>query len=639
MLNAARTIRTSLGAVLLALVAQTAQAAQRIQTTHIGTDIDVYRIDEPTVNQAVSAYPGISFKSGDLVSVSAGGCVQTGGHGRTWKRYVDPSGPNADHLYHGLIGLPGHGQATLQSLIGQMVAVRAGTLQLGYQDDGYGDNSYSDHDDGTDDQCRGVGNAWLVLVVQHARPAVSATFTPIAPTAGVNGLPILTTDYRNPAYDTRDAAWSSKVCSGQKWLANNPPRYEWTSVYNPQREYDDDAAGLSGLAFFPKEVGGNNGISKADVLFTHPFSFDWETFIAPDAAFRALLAPSNAGKDAQGKPIDGEYLDAMERTGPNDLRLDVPGGVMGTETDQELMPPIYRARELDRVALFGRWIVDCGHEDFHAEIHPPLLFVKAQALPANASPEAPGGGTPSVTYSRVVGRPYLVGQEFGDGNLRSHLEKEVAKALAGIGPIALSQRIEAHPNVYQKPFSGIHLFSYVVRAPVLQPQPARAFQSSQLVCTFHFTVRSGVTVQVRAESADSVRVYVAMNAATYKPAKLPIRRDLNVSFSSLKTQAPEAADYINGALAAAFVTRGPLFGALIARGILTDRYDAPSAASIHDGEIVSAPISSLSGQPQFSVDDDQPFPVYGWLKLEWQPAGIKVQGLPTGPIRVKPVQP
>jgi hypothetical protein len=31
--------------------------------------------------------------------------VQTGGHGSTWKRYVDPSSDNG--LYHGTISLPG----------------------------------------------------------------------------------------------------------------------------------------------------------------------------------------------------------------------------------------------------------------------------------------------------------------------------------------------------------------------------------------------------------------------------------------------------------------------------------------------------------------------------------------------------
>jgi hypothetical protein len=50
-----------------------------------------WRIDRPNVMQHQTGYPQITFKPGDSVAVDAGGCVQTGGMGSTWKRYVDPS--------------------------------------------------------------------------------------------------------------------------------------------------------------------------------------------------------------------------------------------------------------------------------------------------------------------------------------------------------------------------------------------------------------------------------------------------------------------------------------------------------------------------------------------------------------------
>ena len=42
-----------------------------------------------------------------------------------------------------------------------------GTLWLVYQDDGYGDNGYYAHDNGTGDQCKNVGTAWVSLTVVH----------------------------------------------------------------------------------------------------------------------------------------------------------------------------------------------------------------------------------------------------------------------------------------------------------------------------------------------------------------------------------------------------------------------------------------------------------------------------------------
>lgn len=77
------------------------------------------------------------------------GCVQTGGTGLTWKRYVDPSGKDSDRLYHGFIQLPGRPMMRIQNLIGHTLDVPPGTptplsLILGYEDEdeGYGDNGY-----------------------------------------------------------------------------------------------------------------------------------------------------------------------------------------------------------------------------------------------------------------------------------------------------------------------------------------------------------------------------------------------------------------------------------------------------------------------------------------------------------------
>ncbi len=41
-------------------------------------DVDVWTINQPPVNTHVAAFPAIHPHAGDLVSVFAGGCVQTG---------------------------------------------------------------------------------------------------------------------------------------------------------------------------------------------------------------------------------------------------------------------------------------------------------------------------------------------------------------------------------------------------------------------------------------------------------------------------------------------------------------------------------------------------------------------------------
>lgn len=122
-------------------------------------------INQPVVTQHETEYPTVAFAPGDIVEVKADGCVQTGGWGDTWKRYVNPTGPNSDHLYHGLIRIPtGTKDSALVRIntvmgshlqvTGANVPVSQLILHLGYEDDDYSDNGYYDHDNGTEDQCK-----------------------------------------------------------------------------------------------------------------------------------------------------------------------------------------------------------------------------------------------------------------------------------------------------------------------------------------------------------------------------------------------------------------------------------------------------------------------------------------------------
>ncbi len=157
----------------------------------------VWRIDTPDVQQKETNYPQITFAPGDSISVTAGGCVQTGGIGLTWKRYVDPSGKNSDHLYHGLIDLPGvtNGLVRLQDFgldtphavpnpVPAASAAQGLYLRLGYEDDGYGDNGYSSHDNGTENQCKASKNAFVIISIAHNGTApLASSFIGIRPSA------------------------------------------------------------------------------------------------------------------------------------------------------------------------------------------------------------------------------------------------------------------------------------------------------------------------------------------------------------------------------------------------------------------------------------------------------------------------
>jgi hypothetical protein len=119
------------------------------------------------VRSRLTPYPEIAYQPGDLVTVQhVDGCVNTGGHGKTWKRYLDPAGVNSARLYHGLIWIPGAELSGKLQPVGTELGrisptlpktyfIRKGDLppsefyvRLGYEDDVYGDNSYDKWDAG-----------------------------------------------------------------------------------------------------------------------------------------------------------------------------------------------------------------------------------------------------------------------------------------------------------------------------------------------------------------------------------------------------------------------------------------------------------------------------------------------------------
>ena len=193
--------RFLLGAAVSVLACSVGFAGSPTQeqvTSSVSGNTTTWRIFRPVITQPEKNYTKIKFEQGDSLTLEAGGCDQTGGLGKTWKRYVDPQGPNADRLYHGLIRIPGVNEKFKQNpsgpkglvrlldmgmknlspgrfrgnfVVGDLskVAEKDRYLRLGFEDDGYGDNGYWGRDDGTGDQCKNLGTSYVVITITHRR--------------------------------------------------------------------------------------------------------------------------------------------------------------------------------------------------------------------------------------------------------------------------------------------------------------------------------------------------------------------------------------------------------------------------------------------------------------------------------------
>jgi hypothetical protein len=157
---------------------------------------EIWHIDYPSVDRQLTDYPAVTFNPGDVVTLNASGCVQTGGFGNdTWKRYLNPDDDDGrlDSQYYGTVQITGvTGDNTPQSLkhwVGPpFTVVNGGHLALGYVDDGLGDNGYWNHDDGVNDQCVGQSKAGVDIIIDRGgahlldcKKSLAFTNTPVAP--------------------------------------------------------------------------------------------------------------------------------------------------------------------------------------------------------------------------------------------------------------------------------------------------------------------------------------------------------------------------------------------------------------------------------------------------------------------------
>ena len=172
-----------------------------------------WTINEPDVKKSSEPFYQIRFQKGDEILITAGGCAQTGGSGKTWKRYVNPSGSGSSDHYFAKIQIPGitSGLVKMEQFLNRNLqyTLDAGNesyLILGYADDNYGDNGYWGHDDGTENQCKGIGNAWVTITINHNTTAPPQTsfkdWDVVAKELDENGFPL------NPR-------WGKQVMSNQ----------------------------------------------------------------------------------------------------------------------------------------------------------------------------------------------------------------------------------------------------------------------------------------------------------------------------------------------------------------------------------------------------------------------------------------
>lgn len=398
--------------------------------------------------------------------------------------------------------------------------------------------------------------------------------------------PILETDFVNKPLRDHRGNWTSKAVGGKTIDSPSGPDWSWVPLQDHDDEYGGELTGLSGTIVQDPEV------SSEDMPFTHPYGNDFEFHVAPDPAYADLAGPN----------MEGSYADSTKRA-KDQFGLNV-AGVVGMEWDGGMVPTAYRPRIGHRVCLFGRWIVDAGHDDFHTEIHPPLLMVSAHGT--RSSFQAARSRSNDATVASILSRPHLVSQQFAGNGLVDHFLSEVAKAMT-----FRSTLVRAHPTL-MAPYRGLNIMMFKIRPPTPPADPR-----DELWVEWDLVTRDkGTAIQIlRGTGGNSVRVVVVLNEAGYEPPPEPSRRNVRISIDELANQAGEAGVWLkSGVFLAGFVNA--VGAAVIARGVETHTYASLPAPRL--GNPGRARVADLHGSQKVSVDPSQPFPVAGSVKVEWR---------------------
>jgi len=322
--------------------------------------------------------------------------------------------------------------------------------------------------------------------------------------------------------------------------------------------------------------------STDDVLGDHPFGLDVDGDVKLDAA-SSFLAFEGSG--AQGTPLHTEV----------ETRIFSRAALGWTPSPG------------DSVLMRGAWIIDCGHPPYGAEMHPPTFLHYAHTADAQTTVAA----ALVVPYrsSQLFNRNAAVSTEFSNlgrfGDADTHPFSAALVDSIEHAVFYNDDHLTTHALMVPNHFDKL---DWLVCAPL--PRPAGA----KLDASWRFTARTGVAIATtRYDSSGCVR-FVATMGAAYTPmalahAEAPWPWDqLSASASNQLGQSIDVRLEIIKLLGQSAAS--PMLALQANHPPVVDAYPA---LQTRPGADADAPSAIDNGA------DDQPFPLYGRIRVRWAP--------------------
>ncbi len=362
-------------------------------------------------------------------------------------------------------------------------------------------------------------------------------------------------------------AWETLFGNGtppNKW----PDPVEWGDIVPGEQVYAEGS--VTGLNSEPGET---QSFFAGDLPPTHPFGRDITYNLQLDPPFtRLAMKLGTASTDIPAGSIHTEIPIGR-------LPHDSAGNVLDGFTPQDG----------DRTAVYGHWILDCGHPDFHSEVHPPSFMSFARQ----------DGNT---TVVHAFADPYYEDQLFNpDPSLSNALSNTTRFSDPNTVPFptALFNDILEIAGIKQPPANRLEaheLISANETSPVTWYACA-ASGSGKLTYDYHFTVRPGVSIKATPMDDIGCVQFTATIGSSYTPAT-PQRQDCAVPWDLLSAQA--GTDVRAGILKQVPASIAPQ----IKKNPVVDCYTSLVAPALATGS--GKTVTPIAGQP---------FPFYGEIEV------------------------
>jgi hypothetical protein len=358
-----------------------------------------------------------------------------------------------------------------------------------------------------------VAAAGVMLIAVFASPAAAhelLEFEKEAAVAANGAIPPVPT---NPLEEVKEACGSETAVYGSE-LFTTPPKNikvvnEWADIV-PEKEMM-----VSGTI-------NNVEYSGGDLSIDHPFSRDFTFDVTLDEPYWSLSRDLGEGGGSDHEMHMELELGSMLHSEPQfeGPAAGEPWQLLPFEQTEPLTPTLdTRAHENvqeayvphvgERIAARGRWIVDCGHPDFHAEIHPLTFaaFAHSDGL---------------KTIAHVISNPYRVTQLYGFGTRGVNSEAKGLTFPAGL-EFAIKADVEASVVGTKAPIElpvGLERTSPATTPFTVCP-PEGAGEKAKI--HHRFVTREGAAVSIKALEGTNCAVAHATIARKYKALQPPFR--------------------------------------------------------------------------------------------------------------------